>query len=47
MMTVDAGGGHSTLGYTPYATKKTLLFFAHFHQKTPIFTNFHPMTPYF
>ena len=41
------GGGHSTLGYAPCATKKTLLFFARFHRKTPIFTNFHPMTPYF
>ena len=41
------GGGHSTLGYAPCATKKTLLFFFRFHRKTPIFTNFHPMTPYF
>ena len=41
------GGGHSTLGYAPCATKKTLLFFARFHRKTPIFTNFHPMTPCF
>ena len=40
-------GGHSTLGYAPCATKKTLLFFARSHRKTPIFTNFHPMTPYF
>ena len=41
------GGGHSTLGYAPCATKKTLLFFARSHRKTPIFTNFHPMTPIF
>ena len=40
-------GVHSTLGYAPCATKKTLLFFACFHRKTPIFTNFHPMTPCF
>ena len=43
----SGGGGHSTLGYAPCATKKTLLFFARFHRKTPIFTNCHPMTPYF
>ena len=40
-------GGHSTWGYAPCATKKTLLFCARFHRKTPIFTNFHQMTPYF
>ena len=41
------GGGHSTLGYAPCATKNTLLFFACFHRKTPIFTNFHPWPPIF
>ena len=40
-------GGHSTLGYAPCVTKKTLLFFARFHRKTPYFTDFHPMTPGF
>ena len=40
-------GGHSTLGYMPCATKKTLLFSPRFHWKTPIFTSIHPMTPMF
>ena len=44
---VERGGGHSTLGYESCATKKILLLFARFHRKTPIFTNFQPMTPYF
>ena len=47
LVEAPGGGGHSTLGYAPCATKKILLFFARFHRKTPIFTNFHPMTPYF
>ena len=42
-----ARGGHSTLGYAPCATKKTLLFFRSLSPKDPIFTNFHPMTPCF
>ena len=47
LSTGNRPGGHSTLGYAPCATKKTLLFFARSHRKTPIFTNFHPMTTYF
>ena len=41
-----SGERHSTLGYAPCATKKTLLFCS-LSPKDPIFTNFHSMTPPF
>ena len=42
------GGGGAQLWVTRHVSpKRPHFFFARFHRKTPIFTNFHPMTPYF
>ena len=41
------GGGTLNFGLCVMCHQKDLIFFARFHQKTPIFTHFHPMTPIF
>ena len=41
------GGGALNFGLRAMCHQKDPTFFAHFHRKTPIFTNFHPMTPDF
>ena len=41
------GGGALNFGLRAMCHQKDPTFFARFHLKTPIFTNFHKMTPYF
>ena len=41
------GWGALNFGLRAMCHQKDPTFFAHFHRKTPIFTNCHPMTPYF
>ena len=48
VLTVFTTRGCTQLWVTRHVPPKTpYFFFTHFHRKTPIFTNFHPLTPYF